>query len=87
IKFPIAFLGNSREVTITGEAYFEVSKNKNKPFRVKTADQTVEVLGTHFNVNSYSDEPATVTTLAEGSVRVNLGSSSNDYSHAMTIVP
>nr|WP_199156182.1 FecR family protein [Pedobacter sp. ASV2] len=87
IKFPIAFLGNSREVTITGEAYFEVSKNKNKPFRVKTADQTVEVLGTHFNVNSYSDEPATVTTLAEGSVRVSLPSSSNDHSHAMTIVP
>lgn len=87
IKFPTAFIGNSREVIITGEAYFEVAKNKSKPFRVKTADQTVEVLGTHFNVNSYADEPSTVTTLAEGSIRVNLSSSGNNFSHAMTIAP
>jgi transmembrane sensor len=87
IKFPTIFNGNSREVTITGEAYFEVAKNKSKPFRVKTTDQTVEVLGTHFNINSYADEPSTVTTLAEGSVRVNLVSNGNNYSRAMTIAP
>lgn len=70
IKFPTAFNGNSREVSITGEAYFEVAHNKNKPFRVTSNGQTVEVLGTHFNINAYGDEPAIITTLLQGSVRI-----------------
>jgi transmembrane sensor len=57
-------------VTITGEAYFEVSHDANRPFRVISNGQTVEVLGTHFNVNTYTDEPNTRTTLLEGSVKV-----------------
>jgi len=59
-----------RVVELNGEAYFEVAHNKAKPFIVKTARQQVEVLGTHFNINSYADEANTITTLAEGSVRV-----------------
>ena len=70
IKYPNRFNGKYREVTITGEAYFEVAHNAAKPFRVKSAGQLVEVLGTHFNVNAYADEPEIKTTLLEGSVKV-----------------
>ncbi|HTM99335.1 MAG TPA: FecR domain-containing protein [Pedobacter sp.] len=70
ISFPAKFTGNSRTISLTGEAYFEVAKDKSHPFIVKTANQEVEVLGTHFNINSYVDEKATRTTLLEGSVRV-----------------
>ena len=70
LKYPTAFTGNERRVELTGEAYFEVSKDARKPFFVKTTNQTVAVLGTHFNINSYADEAATKTTLLEGSVKV-----------------
>ncbi|AYL95583.1 FecR family protein [Mucilaginibacter celer] len=70
LKYPAAFTGIERKVELTGEAYFEVSKDPSKPFYVKTAGQTVTVLGTHFNINSYTDEAATKTTLLEGSVKV-----------------
>ncbi len=61
---------SERSVILTGEAYFEVAKIKDKPFKVVTGNQTLEVLGTHFNVSSYPDEPLIKTTLLEGSVRV-----------------
>jgi ferric-dicitrate binding protein FerR (iron transport regulator) len=70
LKYPAAFAGNERRVELNGEAYFEVSKDPSKPFFVKTASQTVAVLGTHFNINGYADESATKTTLLEGSVKV-----------------
>ena len=75
IRFPASFTGNERKVEITGEAYFEVAKNPNKPFKVefknKEGDKSeIEVLGTHFNVNAYPDEPAFKTTLLEGSVKI-----------------
>ncbi|TKC61248.1 DUF4974 domain-containing protein [Pedobacter hiemivivus] len=70
LRFPTAFSGKERMVELSGEGYFEVVKDKTKPFRVKTADQTVEVLGTHFNINAYPEEPAVVTTLLEGSVKL-----------------
>ena len=73
IRFPVAFTGNERKVEITGEVYFEVAKNKAKPFIVQTGSTTVEVLGTHFNVNAYDDEAAVKTTLVEGSVRISKG--------------
>ncbi|RLJ77222.1 FecR family protein [Pedobacter alluvionis] len=59
-----------RVVKLDGEAYFEVAKNAAHPFIVETDKQAVEVLGTHFNINSYKDEKVTKTTLLEGSVRV-----------------
>lgn len=74
IRFPVAFKGSERRVEITGEAYFEVAKSKEKPFRVAANGTTVEVLGTHFNINSYTDEATVNTTLLEGSVRVSKGS-------------
>jgi len=70
LRFPTAFTGRSREVEITGEAYFEIAANAKMPFYVKTNGVAVEVLGTKFNVNAYSDEPAIRTTLLEGSVRI-----------------
>lgn len=70
LRFPALFAGNTREVELTGEAYFDIAKNKNKPFKVRTKDQIVEVLGTQFNINSYSDEGEIKTTLIEGSVKI-----------------
>ncbi|MDR0793521.1 MAG: DUF4974 domain-containing protein [Chitinophagaceae bacterium] len=70
ITFPNIFTGNERNVTITGEAYFEVAHNAAHPFIVKVNDMQVEVLGTHFNINAYSDESAVKTTLLEGSVKI-----------------
>lgn len=70
IRFPVAFSGSTREVSITGEAYFEVAHIPQKPFRVSAKGQVVEVLGTHFNINAYDDEPVMKTTLLEGSVNV-----------------
>jgi len=69
--YPVSFNGRGqRVVELSGEAYFEIFKNKLQPFVVKSKNQEVTVLGTHFNINSYSDEPGTKTTLLEGSVQV-----------------
>ena len=71
IKFPAAFTGNERKVEMKGEVYFEVAKNPKQPFKVTVpGGAAVEVLGTHFNVNAYDDEPAIKTTLIEGMVKV-----------------
>ncbi|WP_316838944.1 FecR family protein [Pedobacter gandavensis] len=70
LKFPSSFGKGKRVVELKGEAYFEIAKDKNHPFVVKTSGQETEVLGTHFNINNYADEQATTTTLLEGSVRV-----------------
>jgi len=75
IRFPTAFNGKTREVTITGEAYVEVAHNAAKPFRLITRGQTIEDIGTHFDVNAYEDEPAIKTTLLEGSVKVIMANS------------
>jgi ferric-dicitrate binding protein FerR (iron transport regulator) len=70
IKYPTQFNGDRRVVELEGEAYFEVAKNKSKPFIVKSGDQEIEVLGTHFNVHAYNNESVVKTTLLEGSVAV-----------------
>jgi len=72
IKYPTVFNGTDRCVEITGEAYFEVAHNASKPFKVNSGDQIVEVLGTHFNINTYTDEPTAKTTLLEGSVKLKI---------------
>jgi len=71
LRFPTFFSGAKRTVEMTGEAYFEVSKNKDMPFTVTANGMDVEVLGTHFNVMAYNDEDVLKTTLLEGSVKVN----------------
>ncbi|SKB84486.1 FecR family protein [Sphingobacterium nematocida] len=72
LRYPNSFVNlKNREVSLSGEAYFEVAKDKQHPFIVLSAQQKIEVLGTHFNVSSYHNEETTLTTLVEGSVRVN----------------
>lgn len=71
LKYSNTLKGDNREVVLVGEAYFEVTKRKHQPFVVRTASQTVKVLGTHFNINAYPDEETQVTTLLEGLVKSN----------------
>jgi transmembrane sensor len=85
VSYPAVFTGNERRVAITGEVYFEVASartpgpNYKKPFIVEVKDRnmTVEVLGTHFNINAYRDESLVKTTLIEGSVKVAAGLASD----------
>src|SRR5690606_33507055 len=75
LHYPTAFTENERRVVLTGEGYFEVTENKKQPFRVESNGQLLEVLGTTFNVNAYSNEPTVTTTLISG--RVNLSTAPN----------
>jgi ferric-dicitrate binding protein FerR (iron transport regulator) len=71
VRYPTAFTGKERRVEVSGEAYFEVAKNADLPFRVSINRQTeVEVLGTSFNLNAYQDESSIDATLVEGAIRV-----------------
>ena len=78
LRFPSAFSGRERVVNLDGEAYFEVAKNKAMPFMVNVNHTQVRVLGTHFNIMGYKNEPDTHTTLLEGSVKIINGSSSKN---------
>ena len=70
LRYPTAFTGATRRVELSGEAYFEVAKNSRQPFTVATAGMAVNVLGTDFNLNAYSDEDSIRTTLVDGAVRL-----------------
>jgi transmembrane sensor len=77
LQYPISFAGaKQREVVLTGEAYFEVNKKPSVPFVVKVNGASIQVLGTHFNIMAYSDEPVMETTLLEGSIQVSQGAQS-----------
>jgi len=78
ITYPIAFTGKDRRVSLTGEAYFEVAKNKEKPFYVIVNRTQIRVLGTHFNVAAYNDDSEMTTTLLQGSVQL-----TKNNTHAM----
>ena len=72
LRYPTTFSSlKERKVELSGEAYFEVAKNRRLPFRVVTRNQVVDVLGTHFNINSYREEGAVKTTLLEGRISIN----------------
>jgi transmembrane sensor len=96
IKYPTAFTGNERRVEVTGETYFEVTKDPNRPFKVIILPPSggieggvrrgeVEVMGTHFNINAYGDETAIVTTLLEGKIRISAISESGSQSAGTNI--
>lgn len=70
LTFPTAFKGRERKVNLTGEAYFEIAENKNKPFEVLAGNVEIKDLGTHFNVMAYPDEANVEATLLEGSVKI-----------------
>ncbi len=78
VRYPINFVGKERIVEVSGETYFEVAPDKNRPFKINIAGKgKIEVLGTHFDVNAYDDEDAIRTTLLEGSVKVIRGGNSS----------
>lgn len=70
LTYKISKTSHERLVELKGEAYFEVARDANRPFKVLSKGQVVEVLGTHFNVSSYDDDPSVKTTLAEGAVKI-----------------
>lgn len=79
LKFPVRFIKDeNRTVFLNGEAYFEVAKDPAHPFVVNTEDMDVEVLGTHFNVTSYTDDQKTYTVLVEGKVAAHDKLAAND---------
>jgi len=72
LRYPASFEAlDERLVELSGEGYFQVAKDRAHPFIVQSSGHIVKVLGTHFNVNSYVDEPAAKTTLLEGLVQLN----------------
>lgn len=70
IHFPVVFQGKTRAVTTTGQVYFEVAHDPTKPFIVTSGKQSIEVLGTHFNIENYNEKGDATTTLIEGKVKV-----------------
>ncbi len=70
IKFPTAFTGGKREVEVTGETFFEIAKDENKPFFVRKGEVAIQVLGTSFDVMAYEDDPNMKVTLVEGKIKV-----------------
>lgn len=70
LRFPAIFTGTERNVELSGEAYFEVAKNMDLPFNVRTKNMNIHVTGTQFNVMAYNDENYSAATLVEGSVQV-----------------
>ena len=77
IRFPTFFVGKERKVFVTGETFFEVAKNKEKPFIAVAGDLQVEALGTQFNITTYKNEPVGSATLVEGSILVSSGRNEN----------
>ena len=83
LHFPLVFAGEKRVVHLEGEAYFEVAKDKDKPFIVKTKEQSIEALGTKFNVSAYPTDSLLTTTLLEGSVLL----TTQNLLHPMVLKP
>lgn len=81
LTYPTKFSGSQRTVNLDGEAYFEVAKDELRPFIVHTSNERVEVLGTHFNVNSYKGETSSKVSLLEGQVRVQLDNGPSQILH------
>ncbi|MFW9613745.1 MAG: FecR family protein, partial [Macellibacteroides fermentans] len=84
IRFPEKFSTRNRTVELMGEGYFDVVKDKERPFIVKTDKYSIEVLGTKFDVEAYPDEEKFVTTLMQGSVKL---TSQASPSHQVTLKP
>ena len=83
LTYPKAFEKGARELSLNGEAYFEVTKNKHKPFRVNSKSMNVEVLGTKFNFRSSDDGKTAEASLIEGEVKVE----GNDDEGSITLSP
>ncbi|HLV30546.1 MAG TPA: FecR domain-containing protein [Chitinispirillaceae bacterium] len=84
--YPSRFIDKTREVFLVGEAFFEVQKNEEQPFVVKTTDVFVEVLGTKFNISAYPEDYAVQTVLAEGSIEIK-GADSKRRDKGVRLIP
>ena len=88
LKYPEVFTGKNREVFLEGEAFFDVAHNSNKPFIITTSFIQVEVLGTEFNISSYTDDETIETTLVTGAVKIiNKNSKSKQGKENYTLKP
>jgi transmembrane sensor len=87
IKYPRTFIGGTREIKLTGEGYFDVAHNPDKPFIVKTGKLKIKALGTEFNVQAYPEEPVISTTLINGKVALEENSTENGSTLIGTILP
>lgn len=87
LSYPTSFFDYERKVELDGEGYFEVAKNDGMPFKVKTNDQEIVVLGTHFNIKAYSDDSMTKTTLLEGLVEVHPNTNISDSGGEVVLKP
>jgi transmembrane sensor len=81
LRFPNVFSGRDREVELTGEAFFEIQHDRVRPFHISVNGADIEVLGTHFDIDAYANEPAQKTTLLEGAVKVGAGG------HSVVLAP
>ncbi|TLX70377.1 FecR family protein [Labilibacter sediminis] len=79
LTYPVTFSKSKREVTLEGEAYFEIERDENRPFFVNINGMKIEVLGTSFNVKAYSDEDEIYTTLVEGKIKLNTIKSNDEW--------
>ncbi|MET0394334.1 MAG: FecR domain-containing protein, partial [Chitinophagaceae bacterium] len=87
IRYFASNAGRERRVEVSGEAYFEVAKDKMRPFIVSKGHTAVTVLGTHFNVNAYDDDPSLNVTLLEGAVRVDHRTAGENIPASVVIRP
>jgi ferric-dicitrate binding protein FerR (iron transport regulator) len=85
LRYPTRFTGKVRKVFLSGEAYFEVAEDERHPFVVDAGNTNVTVLGTKFNISSYTNDPGQKITLAEGSVLVN--EKRNDKNKGVVLKP
>lgn len=82
LQYPVSFVNQkNRKVSLSGEGYFEIAKDKTHPFIVESKGQEIKVLGTHFNINAYSDESSSKTTLLEGSILI------STVNNSQTLIP
>jgi ferric-dicitrate binding protein FerR (iron transport regulator) len=86
IKYPSQFTGRTRELEIKGEAYFEVTPNKRKPFVVNIGENRIKVLGTHFSVSAYPNDKKVRTDLIEGKIQFDISNGRGGY-HSYLVKP
>jgi len=87
IKYPQNFKGNTREITLSGEGYFDVAHNPDKPFIVKAGKLNIKALGTEFNVHAYPEDDIITTTLIKGKVIIDKKLHDNKIEHIVSMVP
>lgn len=87
LSYPIAFNGSTRDVELTGEAYFEVAENKEQPFIVNTGKVNIEVTGTEFKASNYPDENLTEIVLVSGEINLFQGEYSTQKKRLCTMAP